>query len=141
MATVRIGVVALCVLWAALFAIAQATIAGVDRYYPMALCGTLFVLTVWLALGTFRTLSAENGPPDDLRRVGLSIALYLAYILAWNVTGYLTATFVFLVLLLCLLGERKPLVVAGIPLATVAVLYIVFYRLVVVPFPQGAIGL
>lgn len=63
--------------------------------------------------------------------------LILAYALLLQYTGFLLTSFVFCIISSYLLGERKPLTMVLFSLATVTVLYLLFYKGIGVILPRG----
>lgn len=81
--------------------------------------------------------TAPGAVPRPTSMVLASMALIVGYVVSWNQLGHLPATLIFIPALLLLLGERRPVLVAALALATAAVIYPVFYRLLRVPLPRG----
>ncbi|QBI21481.1 tripartite tricarboxylate transporter TctB family protein [Egibacter rhizosphaerae] len=66
-----------------------------------------------------------------------AVALLVAYVALMPTVGFVPVTFVFAIAFLALLGERRILMLLGLPLVTVAVVIGVFTQLLVVPLPRG----
>jgi hypothetical protein len=66
-----------------------------------------------------------------------TILLCVLYAASWTVIGYFPATFCYVVLQLKLLGERRWWLVLALACGAVLLVYVVFYRLLQLPFPGG----
>ena len=141
MTAVRIACIALCTGWASLFIIAQRTIPLHDRLYPEVLLAALFVLTVALGVRHVRDTRIHASEPYDYARVAAAIVMLFAYLWLWSPLGFLASTFCFVLGMQLLLGERRPLVAIALPAAVTVVLYVIFFRVVLVPFPEGPLQL
>jgi hypothetical protein len=65
----------------------------------------------------------------------------IAYLLLFKVLGFYVDTFLLMVYLIKISGEKgykRPLLVS---LLTMAVTYLLFYKLLFIPFPQGLLGI
>ena len=81
-------------------------------------------------------------PPAGSRRLALlrflaTAALAVLYVATWEWAGYFLDTFLFTAILLIVLGERKLVVVAGLPVLLTVVVYVIFFRLLYLPLPLG----
>ncbi len=85
-----------------------------------------------------RSAEAEIGATSvELMRM-LKVAIFLvAYALAIPRIGFIPATTVGGVFYLLALGERRPLVFAGLPLVVSVLILVIFTRILVVPLPRG----
>jgi len=86
---------------------------------------------------------AEREISFDLKSAWQPLAVaggILAYIVLMAVLGFLTATGLFLVGMMLLLGERNPLVLALVTIGSVVVCWLVFRQWLHVPFPEGLLG-
>ncbi len=96
------------------------------RFFPGLLAGALVLLGGLLALrpGDLGTSEALAG---IMRRRGLLIAaLFLLYCLTFRYVDFRLGTWAFTILSLWILGSRKPLELALIPVAVSAAVYAVF---------------
>ena len=69
------------------------------------------------------------------------LAGLIAYLLLFRVLGFYIATFLLMVYLIKISGEkgyRRPFFVS---LLTMVVTYLLFYKLLFIPFPQGFLGI
>ena len=69
------------------------------------------------------------------------LAGMIAYLLLFRVLGFYIATFLLMVYLIKISGEkgyRRPFFVS---LLTMVVTYLLFYKLLFIPFPQGFLGI
>jgi len=73
----------------------------------------------------------------DLKRLLLGFFLLWLYIFSMTRVGFLPSTFIFSLVFLRFVGEKRPLVLAAIPVAIVGSILLVFTRLLVVPLPRG----
>ena len=65
------------------------------------------------------------------------VILMIIYVPSVSLLGYYVSTFVFIVIAMVLLGERRPGRVAGIAEGWLVFSYVVFARLLFVPLPVG----
>lgn len=72
-----------------------------------------------------------------LKRNLFILAGLLIYMLLFKPLGFYLATFLLLVFLMKLSGEKRLKRSLAISFITIVLIYIVFYRLLVIPFPQG----
>jgi len=96
------------------------------RFFPGLLAGALVLLGGLLALrpGELGTADALSGL---MRRRGLLIAaLFLLYCLTFRYVDFRLGTWAFTILALWILGSRRPLELALIPVAVSAAVYAVF---------------
>jgi len=75
--------------------------------------------------------------PLGLLRFLATAALAVLYVATWEWAGYFLDTFLFTAILLIVLGERKIILVAGLPALLTALVYVVFFRLLYLPLPLG----
>lgn len=128
-----------------------ATTLGMDGslHYPLAYSQTLIVLIGLLFFAASVLAQREpsvrhlavGAPPDAAGGRGAlacMIALCLIYVLSWDVVGYFLSTFVFAALQLWVMRQRRWQILLGVPAAVTLVVYIVFYRLLQLPFPTGS---
>jgi hypothetical protein len=66
-----------------------------------------------------------------------TIVLCMVYAASWLVVGYFVATFAYVVAQLVLLGERRWWLVVTLAGGAVVLVYVVFDRLLLLPFPAG----
>ena len=110
-------------------------------FFPYVMIGTISLLALILLLQSVDFSAAAAARPDSaarrksmrvlLTQVGL-IALLALYIVVLPHTGYIPTTVVFLIVCMIFLGERKPrkiAVYAVCSVATTAVLYVVFGKM------------
>jgi hypothetical protein len=63
--------------------------------------------------------------------------LLVGYVLALYYLGYFISTFLFLIVSMSLLGQRRPAVLLAVPVGWLLLSYWVFVRLLYVPLPVG----
>lgn len=76
--------------------------------------------------------------PGGVAATLASAALCVAYALAWPWLGFFIATFLYVAAQLWLLRERSLLFLVGVPACVTLLVYVVFARLLALPFPAGA---
>lgn len=89
--------------------------------------------------GASRATAIPDDAPmsGDLVRLLLGFALLWSYIFAMTRIGFVPSTFLFAMIFLIFVGERRPLIIVTIPVTIVAAILFVFTRLLVVPLPRG----
>jgi putative tricarboxylic transport membrane protein len=80
----------------------------------------------------------EVAVSGSLVRLLLGFAILWAYVYSMTRIGFVPSTFVFSLVFLRFVGERRPLVLAVIPVTIVVAILGVFTRLLVVPLPRGS---
>lgn len=96
------------------------------RFFPGLIAGALVLLGGLLALKP-GPLGAAEAVAGLLRRRGVLIAaLFLLYCLTFRYVDFRLGTWAFTILALWILGSRKPLELALIPVAVSATVYTVF---------------
>lgn len=96
------------------------------RFFPGLIAGALVLLGGLLALKP-GPLDAAEAVAGLLRRRGVLIAaLFLLYCLAFRYVDFRLGTWAFTILALWILGSRRPLELALIPIAVSATVYAVF---------------
>ncbi|MDD7202219.1 MAG: tripartite tricarboxylate transporter TctB family protein [Sphaerochaetaceae bacterium] len=109
--------------------------------YLFPLLVSLFLLILSFCLFAEGVRSDQKGascrpfPKTEWRNVLATLAFCLAYYFAMPHIGFILSTIVFLVLLFLLLGERRPLVVGTLSVATSVVIYYLFHVLLHVMLP------
>ena len=83
-----------------------------------------------------------SAPPAESYAMGLprflaTAALSVLYVATWERAGYFLDTFLFTAILLVVLGERKLVFIAGLPAVLVAMVYVLFFRVLYLPLPLG----
>lgn len=81
--------------------------------------------------------AAAGSPRQALLRFLATAVLAVVYVASWETAGYFLDTFLFTLILLIVLGERKLVFVAGLPALLTVVVYVVFFRLLYLPLPLG----
>ena len=67
----------------------------------------------------------------------ITIALCIAYAASWTLIGFFPATFFYVAVQLWLLRQRYWVVLFGVPTVVTLLVYVVFARLLTLPFPGG----
>lgn len=112
-------------------------------YYPKGLIFCLFGCALFLLIRPLilRTLHKTSAseyqgfafcPP-----IFLLVGLSAVYILILPYLGFIASSVIFLMVLMWLLGVRRWLVLAGVSIATVALVYLGFEKGLMVPLPDG----
>jgi hypothetical protein len=115
--------------------------------YPLAYAQVLIALIALLFYGAAvlswreaRVELATESEPVASGGGGLvmtaTIVLCVAYAASWTVIGYFPATFVYVVLQLRLLGERRWWLILALAGGAALLIYVVFDRLLLLPFPS-----
>jgi putative tricarboxylic transport membrane protein len=116
-------------------------------FYPRVLLILLAGLAVWLFVeeihrgrGPSRGVKKPEGGPPNYRRVVLGFIVFLAYVASLNIIGYITSTFLFVLVLSWTIGPRNlrglPKLVA-VAFGTALVIYLVFEKYLFVFLPRG----
>ena len=104
---------------------------------PFVLGIALLVLSLLVILLPGRKPKEAIWERNALRRNLLILAGLVVYMLLFKPLGFYLTTFFLLVYLMKLSGAKglkRSVAISGV---TVVLIYIVFYRLLVIPFPQG----
>jgi hypothetical protein len=67
----------------------------------------------------------------------VTIALCIGYAASWPLVGFFPATFLYVAVQLWLLRQRYWGILFGVPAAVTLLVYVVFARLLTLPFPDG----
>ncbi len=90
-----------------------------------------------LALGVAHPDAVAGDGPGGVAATLASAVLCIAYALAWPLLGFFLATFLYVATQLWLLRERSALFLFGVPACVTLLVYVVFARLLDLPFPGG----
>jgi putative tricarboxylic transport membrane protein len=104
---------------------------------PFALGIALLLLSLLVFLVPGKRPKETAWGRDPLKRNLLILAGLLVYMLLFKPLGFYLTTFFLLVYLMKLSGEKGLKRSVAISFITVVLIYVVFYRLLVIPFPQG----
>lgn len=108
------------------------------RTLPTFLAGGLGTLaTILLVTGGGGAI--EGIPWRSLGRLAAMLGLMLAFIVTLELAGFWIAAPIFLVAGLLLMGERRPLLLVGLPLVTVALAWLLLVVLLGAYLPTGAL--
>jgi putative tricarboxylic transport membrane protein len=132
-------------------------------FWPGWLLNVIIVSSAAYALQAWRKRSSGSDPSDvasvaerlapqdtdseglhkvavsgSLLRLVLGFGLLWGYIYAMTRIGFVPSTFVFSLLFLRFVGERRAIVLIAIPVTIVVAILGVFTRLLVVPLPRGS---
>ncbi len=107
---------------------------------------TAIVAALWLVNAVKKYLSAKAAGATESGSIALSemnktiivvLLELLLYVIVVNRLGYFTSTFLYLLITMYTLGYRNKLVLVVLPIAFVAVVGIVFGKLLYIPLPTG----
>ena len=104
---------------------------------PFALGVSLLLLSLLLFVVPGDKGKEAGWNQGALKRNLLILAGLIVYMLLFNPLGFYLSTFLLLVYLMKLSGEKGWKRSVVISFVAVFLIYIVFYRLLVIPFPQG----
>jgi hypothetical protein len=112
--------------------------------YPQVLIAAIALLFLVSAANDWR---AGRAPDDGSTVVSdaaggpvilwITIALCIAYVASWTLIGFFAATFVYVAVQLWLLRQRSWGILLGVPTVVTLLVYVVFARLLTLPFPGG----
>jgi Tripartite tricarboxylate transporter TctB family len=134
----------------AMFAAAFLATLGMDGslHYPLAYpqvllaaISLLFVLSAardWMGGEVASVSSAAPDAAGGPVVLWATIMLCVAYAASWTLIGFFPATFIYIVIQLWLLRQRQWHFLLGVPAVVILVTYVVFARLLAMPFPGGA---
>ena len=111
------------------------------EFFPRIIAGAMILLAL---LHLFRCWRHGSAPePEGLwslaafTRPALVAILIVAYVLALEPLGFIIATFALCVMLMYVTGNRTLVSLLVFPAALSVSVYAVFYKLLVVPLPEG----
>jgi len=113
-------------------------------FYPRVALVVLAGLALWLILEAWGRGSAaappRTGPAPNYRRVLLGFACFLGYVAGLSILGFLTATFLFVLVMSWALGPRRaaelPKLIA-LAVGTAAGTFLLFEKYLNVFLPRG----
>ena len=112
-----------------------------DSLFPQGLMIALFILVLMFTVSRVREKRGDDTTQEPAKqgwyRIWATILLTIAYIFICNGIGYWFATVVFVFALLLILGERNWIVVSVLPVVITLMIYVVFYRFLHIPLPEG----
>jgi len=104
------------------------------------LLGAALIALPFLSLLERRSVSAQApaaGRPGPVLAAGAGFALY---VLSLGLLGFYLASFLLLVLLTRIAGERRYGRAVAVAALSLAVVYLIFERVFLIPFPPGLLG-
>jgi Tripartite tricarboxylate transporter TctB family len=115
--------------------------------YPQVLIGAIALLFLASAVRDWRA-AHSGGDARDIPAIApdrasspvilwVTIALCVGYAASWTLIGFFAATFLYVAAQLWLLRQRHWGLLFGVPTVVTLVVYVVFARLLVLPFPGG----
>lgn len=119
-----------------------------ERLHPRTLPYLLGWLVVAGGVALFLSAVRSRGPgrtvewPDReaARRLLVSFGSLALYVFLIEPAGFPLATFIFVGFLVWFIGRCHPLVALGLGVASAGTVYLLFVRLLALPFPLGPIG-
>jgi len=108
-------------------------------FFPWIITVIILVLSVWLLLRGLRQPSVASEPIDaaKLRLAATAMMLFLLYLVAMPVLGFVLATCPFFAAMMMLYGEKRPIWIGTGAIGFTAVLYIIFRHGFNVFLPPG----
>lgn len=112
------------------------------EFFPGVMTVTIAILSVALLVRSLWRGALETGEAPSLAagnvllRMGLFIALLVVYILIYEPLGFILASGIVLPAGMFLLGERRPLHIFLFPFIIIALGYIGFTKIMMVPLPD-----
>ncbi|SDO88551.1 Tripartite tricarboxylate transporter TctB family protein [Lutimaribacter pacificus] len=102
------------------------------RLVPQLMMGAVLVLSVLLVLTNLEPAGRDDPPPfsrEELRALALISGVFAVSITLYLTIGALAFGSVLVAGTLVVLGERRPLIVAGMPVALMLLLWVLFYKI------------
>ncbi len=84
---------------------------------------------------------AAAAPPGAAGQMALFFGASALAVLGLNILGYPLTAFLLMMLLLWILGLRRPVLLVTLPLLAAAGSYLLFVQFLKIPLPKGLIGL
>ena len=119
-------------------------------FWPLLALSASILLSLGWLIGNLtryaaaRGMAVEEPTPEIIaetwqrrRKVGLSAACLLLYIIAMPWIGFILATFLFIPAFALGLRERRPWVLAVSPVLVTGIVILVFARFITIPLPKG----
>jgi len=108
-------------------------------FFPWIITLVILGLSVWLLLRGLRQPGVESEPIEaaKLRLAAAAMVLFLLYLVAMPVLGFVLATLPFFAAMMMLYGERRPIWIGTGAIGFTVGLYIVFRHGFNVFLPQG----
>ena len=114
------------------------------EFFPKFAVAFVAIFSVFLVFKDLLTKTEDTGPDETevqkrQGRKGLIIALIasLVYLILCTLTGYIISTLVMLAAFMWIFGERRWGFLVGVPLVTIAAIYLFFAKFMEVSFPLG----
>lgn len=113
-------------------------------FFPTVLAGLLLVLSLVLLFQALRRTAigeqAERIEPEGWIRIGATLAALIGFALLLEWLGFVSSTFLLMVLLLRAIEPQPWPRVLGLALATCSIAYLLFGWLLSIPLPVGPLG-
>lgn len=108
--------------------------------FPRGIAAIMMICSVILFVrGLFWPTEGERMTPDEMRRVGISMALTIAYVALIVPLGFFTASIIYIPLAAYVLGLRRHLLIWGATAIYMAGVYYLFVRIFYTPLPRELI--
>lgn len=115
--------------------------------YPqmmLAAIAVLFFVAAGLAVRETEdaTTPLERGTdlaPGGPWALAVSVVLSIIYVASWNFAGFYLSTLIFIALQLWTLGQRNPIILSAVPVATTLLVWCVFTLLLSMSFPTATL--
>jgi hypothetical protein len=119
-----------------------------SAFWPLIAIGASGLLSVVLLISSIKKFrqegAAEEQTPEataEKKRqritVALSVACFLAYLVATPWIGFILATLIYIPVFALALGERRRWVLFIAPFLLTAIIVAVFAKFITIPFPKG----
>jgi hypothetical protein len=113
-------------------------------FWPRFILASLILLSGIVSVGTIRRIVREKAWGESLMtmdrgklRFFAAIGLGVAYLSLLPVMGFITATPLFLITFMVLLGEKSTGWILGVSIAMTAIIVVLFTKAMYVPLPRG----
>ncbi len=104
--------------------------------------GTAIILVVLAVLLLVFPTETERMPGrSELLRVARTLVIFAAYVALIPILQFIVATWIYLIVILLVSGERRVLTVGVLPPIASVVLFVLFYSLLGVSIPAGGLEL
>ena len=110
--------------------------------WPKILAVCMSLLAVLLLIQSLRDHSGAASPfvmSLGLKRVLIGIVIMLVFCVLLKLFGFIIASVFMIPAIMALMGERRPLVLAGVTAGVLVFIYVVFAMVLNLPLPKGTL--
>ncbi|MBC8499050.1 MAG: tripartite tricarboxylate transporter TctB family protein [Candidatus Atribacteria bacterium] len=113
--------------------------------FPRLLAGLLIILSIVLIINAIKNFTLSKSPPlfkeftKGHKFILVVIAALLIYIRILEPLGFILSSFLLLLTLMFIFGEKRKMILLFVPIGFSIILYIVFAKLAMVSLPEGII--